>query len=303
MDKQTVDGPTPKVSRTKLRSLIYHHFEADLTRGGHRYYIDAPCAIVRSKPSAAMAEKLEKEEKARIEAQREKLGQEGLAQAQKILDEAKKEHEKPIPTEVLTSFPVPDVKSISWVPVQSVQEPGRAPSRAPASGATSGNADLHRHVTSDGADLPFFVQYDHVQVSGQFDLSWRENSGFVNSLTLSRFTPIFRWQTFLIASARTSSTHYLSLPISLCSIRYMSAYLSSVFSLPITRSTGERLTHEEVVNRLDNETVSYEADFGSGGGSFSETMRVTIKVETKHYETAIAWLKDLIYGSTFDPER
>lgn len=112
-----------------------------------------------------MADRLEKEEKARIEAQKKKLGPEGLAQAQKALDEAKKEHEKPIPTEVLTSFPVPDVKSISWIPVHSVQEPGNAKGRAPASPPTGSNVDLHRHITSDGDALPFFVQYDHVQAS------------------------------------------------------------------------------------------------------------------------------------------
>lgn len=83
----------------------------------------------------------------------------------------------------------------------------------------------------------------------------------------------------------------------------MSTYMSTVFTLPITRSTGEKLSHEEVVNRLDNETVLYEADFGSGGGNFAESMRITLKVETKMYETAIAWLKDLIYGSTFNQER
>ena len=63
----------------------------------------------------------------------------------------------------------------------------------------------------------------------------------------------------------------------------------------------QHLTHKEVVNRLNNETVSYEADFESGGGSFSEMMRVMIKAEMKHYQTAIVWLKNLIYGSIFDP--
>lgn len=82
----------------------------------------------------------------------------------------------------------------------------------------------------------------------------------------------------------------------------MSVYLGSFFSLPVRRSTGERLSYEEVVNKLDDETVSFEVALGMGN-AFTETVRVTIKVETAMYETAIAWLKDLVYGSEFDKER
>ncbi len=126
-----------------------------------RYYVDPPCVVVRGKPSAAMATKLEKDEKARIEDQKERLGHEGLAKAEKELEEAKKEHEKEIPGEILRGFPVLDVKSISWIPVQSLQEAGVGrKSRADQ----TGNAPLARHIEADGSKLPFFVQYDHVQV-------------------------------------------------------------------------------------------------------------------------------------------
>lgn len=82
----------------------------------------------------------------------------------------------------------------------------------------------------------------------------------------------------------------------------MSTYLSSFFSLPVTRSTGERLGHEEVVHRLDSDTVSYEVALGVNN-AFTETMRVSVKVETSMYESAITWLKDLLYGSEFDKDR
>lgn len=62
------------------------------------------------------------------------------------------------------------------------------------------------------------------------------------------------------------------------------------------------MTHEEVVNKLDNETVSYEAGLGVSN-SFADTFRISIKVETALYETAVAWLKDLLYGAEFDKER
>lgn len=82
----------------------------------------------------------------------------------------------------------------------------------------------------------------------------------------------------------------------------MSTYLSAFFSLPVKRSTGEKLNHEEVVHRLDSDTVSYEVALGVNS-VFTETARVSIKVETAQYEHAIAWLKDLVYGSEFDKDR
>jgi len=82
----------------------------------------------------------------------------------------------------------------------------------------------------------------------------------------------------------------------------MSAYISAFFALPVKRQSGVRLTHEEVINQLDDETVSYDVGLGFSSG-FTDTFRVSIKVETAQYETAIAWLKDLVYGAEFDKDR
>ncbi len=83
---------------------------------------------------------------------------------------------------------------------------------------------------------------------------------------------------------------------------YMYAFMHAFFSLPIVRHNGVRLTHEDVVNQLDNDTVEYRVDLGIFG-FFSESFRVSIEVEVAAYETAVAWLRDLIYGSEFDKER
>jgi len=115
-----------------------------------------------------MAEKLEKDEKARIAAQVKAIGPEGVKDAAKLLERAKAEHDKPIPDEILKAFPVPDAKSISWIPVDSVHEKGKM-------GAASGSK-LRKHLESDGAPLPFFIGFDHVQV--------REISSFTMIFTL-----------------------------------------------------------------------------------------------------------------------
>lgn len=130
------------------------------TYGTTRYFLDQPYTVVVGRPSANLAERLEAVEKARLAAQVEKLGPQGLANAGQELEAAKAEHELPIPTEILTSFPVPDVNSISWIPVKSVQELGKGrsiPSRVLQS-------DLEKHIESDGEPLSMFVQYDHVKV-------------------------------------------------------------------------------------------------------------------------------------------
>ncbi|KAI0649856.1 Metalloenzyme, LuxS/M16 peptidase-like protein, partial [Trametes meyenii] len=174
-------------------------------------------------------------------------------------------HEVEIPTEILKSFLVPSVKSISWIPVQSFQESVKGKERAPA--PRPGNEQLAKHVKQDGAPLPFFVQYDHVK---------------------SDFVTVHAY--FSLAKLPERLRPHLS------------TYLSAFFSLPVQRSTGEKLNHEEVAHRLDSDTVSYEVSLGVNN-AFTETVRVSIKVETAQYENAIAWLKDLVYGSEFDKDR
>ncbi|KAF9460806.1 Metalloenzyme, LuxS/M16 peptidase-like protein [Collybia nuda] len=229
-----------------------------------QYYIDQPSVVILGKPSAILADKIEEDEKSRITEQVGRLGSEGLRKAQRVLEDSKAEHSKPIPTDILTSFPVPDLKSISWIPVQSLQERGaNRQSFSPVAGPT----ELSKHINSDGALLPFFVQYDHVE------------SDFVSIHAL-----------FSLAKLPNRLRPHIS------------TYLSAFFSLAVKRHSGELLTHEEVINKLDNETVSYEAGLGVSDG-FSDSFRVSIKVEITMYEAAVEWLRDLLYGGIFDPER
>lgn len=134
---------------------------SNLTFSSTRYYIDSPSVIIKGKPSAALVQKLEESEKTRVAAQVAKLGPKGLEEATKVLDEAKKEHDTPIPTDILTSFPVPDVKSISWIPVLTVQEPGVGRALKLVGNPIAGK--LKSHIESDGSPLNFFVQYVSVR--------------------------------------------------------------------------------------------------------------------------------------------
>ncbi|KAF8844003.1 hypothetical protein BDN67DRAFT_895938 [Paxillus ammoniavirescens] len=228
------------------------------------YFIDRPYIVVIGKPSSSLAEQLETDEKARLAAQVKKLGPEGLANAEKELEAAKAEHELPIPKDILTSFPVPDVRSISWIPVESVQEVGKG--RNVASKASL-QSELAKHIKSDGDPSSIFVQYDHVK---------------------SDFVGIHAF--FSLANVPDELRPYIS------------TYLAAFFSLPVKLENGEVLSHEEVVNKLDDQTVSYEAALGMSD-QFTEAVRISFKVETSQYESAVTWLRDLVWGAVFDKER
>lgn len=112
-----------------------------------------------------------------------------MANAAKVVAAAKAEHDKPIPKELLTSFPVPDVKSISFIPVQSVQQPGTGRQKdAPAPNAT----ELAKKINADGEELPFFVQFDHVKVRGSRHKSIRDNLSNVVGLRICARTVFSR---------------------------------------------------------------------------------------------------------------
>lgn len=120
---------------------------------------------MRGKPSAALAEKLEKDERARLDAQIAKLGPEGLARLQKELDNAKAENDAPIPEKVLTDFPVPEVHSISWIAVQSAKNiPGTVEVEKAQEGVLVNSIELARHIKADETKLPLMVHYDHITV-------------------------------------------------------------------------------------------------------------------------------------------
>ena len=161
-----------------------------------RYYVDPPSVVVCGKPSAALADKLEKDEKTRVAEQVEKLGPDGLKKAEAELEAAKAEHGKPIPSDILIDFPVPDVKSISWITVQSVQEPGKGRKVHPSSFSSE---PLSAHIDADGNPLAFFVEYDHVEVRFLFYSFAQPDNVYpiVTSQTLSRSMHSFRWRSFL----------------------------------------------------------------------------------------------------------
>lgn len=232
-----------------------------------KYYDAEARVIIRGKPSAELADKLETEEKARVEEQRKRLGEDGLAKLEKQLADAKAEHEKHIPEDILTNFPLPDVKGISWISVQSAANSPDGIKPGQDAQLVQRSQELAQHLQQDTTSLPLTVQFDHV---------------------VSDFTTVHA---------------FLSLASLPQELRPYAVLLQmNLFNLPMTRADGTKLSHEDVINALSKDTVAYDAGFGVDS-LLSELLRLSIKVETSKFDIAVSWLRDVIFRSEFTKER
>ncbi|GJN92120.1 hypothetical protein Rhopal_005150-T1 [Rhodotorula paludigena] len=228
-----------------------------------KFHVDAPALTVVGKPSAALAKKIKEDAKALIEANKAKYGPEGLAKLQKEIEEAQAENDKPVPSEIIRQFDVPDVAGIEWIGVQTARSGGVAQDAAKPKNRAQ------EHVDADGAELPLFVQFDHI------------DSAFIQ-IAIVLFPEAVPG--FDAAELRAL------LPV----------FMDAFFTLPVTRADGTQLSYEEVVKQLDAETLSYSINVNS---PLQEGVTLRMKVPKEKYEVAIAWLRDLLYGSTFTTER
>ena len=126
------------------------------------------------------------------------------------------------------------------------------------------NNPIQKIIDGDSSDLPLFIHFEHVETN------------FVHiSLILGTE----------------------SIPVPLRPL--LSVYLESFFNLPILRN-GEKLEFEQVIMDLEKDTVSYGIESGARLGN-PEVLNVHFQVEADKYETAIQWLKDLLFNGIFDP--
>ncbi|KDN42524.1 hypothetical protein K437DRAFT_269392 [Tilletiaria anomala UBC 951] len=235
-----------------------------------RYFVDGARLVVIGRPSALLADKLRADTKELVESRKKELGEAGLQKLEEKLELAKKENDKEFPSDMLSRFKIPGVDSIQWISVGTARNLPTAKSPMPPSANISElDRKVQAHVDADGASLPFFVQFDHV------------TSAF---LTVS-----------LIFSTANLSAELRP---------HITLFLSTLFLLPVTKQdgSGQKLSYEEVIKLLDEDTLEYEASLGVGYG-FSENICIDLKVPKENYENAIAWLRDLVWGGEFAVER
>lgn len=142
------------------------------------------------RPSAALADRIHADEAARVCDQQERLGDDGLAECARALEDARRELAREVPRETVEAFAVPELERIAWIDSLSAREgPGARKVLAGArdgeakedtdwvvvgamgaaveseEGDIVGDAELVKHIASDDAlPPPVFIQYDHVKV-------------------------------------------------------------------------------------------------------------------------------------------
>ena len=78
-------------------------------------------------------------------------------------------------------------------------------------------------------------------------------------------------------------------------------YLENFFSTPMIRE-GKEIGFEQMIMELERDTVAYGMESGQMIGN-PETIVIKLQVEVEKYQTAIQWLRDLIFSSIFDIKR
>lgn len=116
------DGSTLKTLETlDVFDELEKWTETDWRDFLRKWVADNEHVSILGKPSAKLAKKTEEDEKKRVAEQQKRLGEEGLKELQKKLEEAKAENDREIPKELLGKFKVPGVESIHFIKTETAR--------------------------------------------------------------------------------------------------------------------------------------------------------------------------------------
>ncbi|KAF2134145.1 zinc metalloprotease-like protein [Dothidotthia symphoricarpi CBS 119687] len=224
-----------------------------------KWLSDAHHVSLLGKPSIALSEKIKADEVARVKAQQEKFGEDGLKKLADKLKQAQDENDKPIPEGIIAGLSVPSTESIHFF------ETTTARSGLAKELGTEDN-QIQKIVDQNEKNLPLFIHFEHIPTS------------FVH---------------FGLALGTAN------IPTDLKPL--LGVYLSNFFATPITKD-GKRMEFEEVITKLEQDTIEYSMDRGSEIGN-SEMIYITFVAEADKYPIVVQWLTTMLVDSVFDTER
>ena len=120
-----------------------------------KWFVDMPHVTILGRPSNEKSKRLKEEEEARVDAQKKRLGEAGMKELEKKLEEAKAENDKPFPKELLEQFKIPGTDTIHFISTV----PAR--SRAARKAGPFDNRIQHL-VDEDKSENPLYIHYEHV---------------------------------------------------------------------------------------------------------------------------------------------
>ena len=101
-----------------------------------------------------MVDEIAAENAERVAKNVRKLGPAKLAALDDKIKAAVKANSQPVPDEFLKKFKIPSISDITWIVPVRARSNGIARESGPA------RNDVQRHIDSDGAELPLFVQFE-----------------------------------------------------------------------------------------------------------------------------------------------
>ncbi|KAI8366274.1 Metalloenzyme, LuxS/M16 peptidase-like protein [Choanephora cucurbitarum] len=249
------------LQQAKYLDTIEKFSRTDWLRLLKEAYLDTSYTAIIGKPSYTLSKSISQKEKHRIEKQRALLGEENLHNLGRKLECAMHANGMRIPSKIMEGFPIPDASSIPSIDVVTALNPYHEEH------SLYQNV-VQDHINKDGhsTNIPFFIQYDHIQ------------SAFIN----------------LSVYMNTSTIPSHLKP-------YGRIYMDTVFASPMYIAT-RYLDHTDVVQKLDMDVISYSSSLGYQA-SFREYIVLSIKVEAKKYALGIQWLKHLMWDIQFTKER
>jgi Zn-dependent M16 (insulinase) family peptidase len=123
-----------------------------------KWLSDAHHVSILGKPSIALSEKQKADEVARVKDQKERLGEDGLKELAKKLEETKAENDKPIPQEIMERLKVPSTESIHFYETVTARA-----GLAKKLGTLDNKYQKIIDKAEDGS--PLFIHYEHIPTS------------------------------------------------------------------------------------------------------------------------------------------
>lgn len=120
-----------------------------------KWLSDAHHVSILGVPSAKLSKKLKKDEKARVKAQQERLGEEGLKDLAKKLEDAKAENDKPMPDEIVDKFKIPGTETIHFFPTATARSGLAKKLGVP-------DNQYQKIIDKDENGLPMFIHFEHI---------------------------------------------------------------------------------------------------------------------------------------------
>jgi Zn-dependent M16 (insulinase) family peptidase len=124
----------------------------------NRYMVDASHVSILGKPSRALLDKIKADEVARVKAQQEKLGKQGLEDLAQKLKEAQEENDRSISMERIIDLPIPDFESIHFHQFTTARS-------GLAKKLGTSKSKIQEIVDQDENGLPLFIQFEHIPTS------------------------------------------------------------------------------------------------------------------------------------------